>query len=268
MKKPDFKILGNRQIPHLELQKTAYAQGSRSLAHSHENARLVLVLRGKFSEVYAGRKRECGAFSTIFRPAREEHSEDYHGRGIVCLSVDLQPVWLERVNHYQVRLGDSSEFRGGALPALITKLAREFESADAASALAIEALILEIAVELARRGNEPDSPASVPSWLSGARDFIHAEYLQNPGIAEIANAAGVHPIHLARVFRRRYDITIADYIRRLRIEEAKRELASTDAPIADIALNTGFPDQSHFSKTFKRLTNTTPAAYRKLMRSR
>jgi AraC family transcriptional regulator len=268
MKDTDFKILGKRLVPNLQMRKASYVQGAQSSNHNHENARFVFVLRGNFSEIYTGKKRECQPFTAIFRPPNEEHSDDYYGRGIICLSVEVQPEWLARVNQYDLKLKDSADFRGGTLPFLISKLASEFDKQDNTSALAIEGVMLEITVEILRSENRNLPKEVIPKWLFNARDFIHAEFTQNPSIAEIAAAVNVHPVHLARVFRRQFNCTIADYIRPLKVEAAKQALASTDTPLADIALDTGFPDQSHFSKTFKRLTNITPAEYRKLMRLR
>ena len=67
---------------------------------------------------------------------------------------------------------------------------------------------------------------------------------------------------LAREFRRRFGCSIGDYVRRLRIEFACRELAISDVPLYEIAFAAGFSDHSHFARTFKRATGMTPGAYR------
>jgi AraC family transcriptional regulator len=73
----------------------------------------------------------------------------------------------------------------------------------------------------------------------------------------------VHPAHLAREFRRRYQQTIGEYVRSLRIEFARQELHTSDKPISEIAIGAGFFDQSHFARTFKLITGFPPAAFRK-----
>ena len=268
MENTSYKVLGKRRIANLQLQKTAYAVNSKSPAHSHENARFVFVLRGAFTEEYERKSRQCQSLTMIVRPPLEKHSENYHGKGIICLSVDVEPQWLERLRQYNVNLDRSADFRSPNLSALIMKLSDEFAATDAASSLAVEALLLEIAVEVSRREKKFAAAARVPRWLGDARDFIHAEYISNPTIGEIAAAANIHPVHLSRMFRRYYGCTIAEYIRRLRVEAASVALAKSDETLAEIAASSGFSDQSHFSNLFKRLMNVTPAEYREIKRAR
>ncbi len=263
-----YKILGKRQISGLHLQKTAYRVNSQSSLHSHENARFVFVLRGNFTEKYEQKKRECRSLTMIVRPPLERHAENYHGSGIVCLSVDIQPEWMERLRQYDVNLDYSADFYNPNLSALILKLNNEFDAEDTASALAVEALLLEISVEASRRKTETATGGKTPRWLLTAKDFIHSEFVLNPTLDEIAVAASVHPVHLSRIFRRHFRCTIAEYIRRLRVESACSALAQSDKSLVEIAFACGFSDQSHFSKNFKRIMNVTPAEYRNFMRSR
>jgi AraC family transcriptional regulator len=82
-------------------------------------------------------------------------------------------------------------------------------------------------------------------------------------LAHVAAQVGVHPVHLATTFRRKYGVTVGEFVRRLRIEHACAELLKKDLPLTAIALQAGFADQSHFSKVFKSYVGTTPAKYRR-----
>ena len=94
---------------------------------------------------------------------------------------------------------------------------------------------------------------------------VHAKrFSETLTLEEIAAVAGVHPVHLASVFRRHYGCTVGDAVRRLRIDYACRQLARSEVSLAEIALDAGFASQSHFTRTFRRLTGTTPAQYRKI----
>src|SRR5262245_35676700 len=77
-----------------------------------------------------------------------------------------------------------------------------------------------------------------------------------------------HPVHLAREFHKYYQCTIGEYLRKLRIDFACHEVISSDSTLAEIALDAGFFDQSHFSRTFKCHTGLTPTEFRETFRSR
>jgi AraC family transcriptional regulator len=92
---------------------------------------------------------------------------------------------------------------------------------------------------------------------------LHAHFAEEVTIDNLAAAVGVHPTHLMRTFRRFHRCTVGEYLRSLRVEHACHLLSTSDAPLAGIALSTGFSDQSHFSHAFKRQKGMPPAAFRK-----
>jgi AraC family transcriptional regulator len=95
-----------------------------------------------------------------------------------------------------------------------------------------------------------------------ARELCHEQFAQSISLAGVAHSVGVHPAHLARMFRRHYQCTVGEYIRRLRLDHAARELTRSDRPVVDIASASGFYDQSHFTHAFKLHTGLTPTGYR------
>ena len=145
---------------------------------------------------------------------------------------------------------------------------RKFESrvhkTDSAAKLAIEGLAIELLAEASRQRSA--KVRTVPSWLREAREMIIEHFPDALPLTEIAAAVGVHPVYLATAFREKFGITIGEFVRKLRIENACDELVKGDLPLATIALQAGFVDQSHFSKTFKSYVGTTPARYRKSFR--
>jgi len=103
-------------------------------------------------------------------------------------------------------------------------------------------------------------PPSV-GWLAVARELLDDQCGEAVRVTELARAAGVHPVHLARVFRRYLGCTPGDYLRR-RLERAAVLLRETACPLSDVALSCGFADQSHLANAFKRHIGVTPGAYR------
>lgn len=129
----------------------------------------------------------------------------------------------------------------------------------AVSADAVESLLLAFATG---RGDDRPPSAAAPRWLLRVRDRIHADPGSRITLGELAADAGVHPVHLATAFRRYFGLTAARYRRRLRVEYACRAIASSESPLAEVALDAGFADQSHLGRAFRRAVGMTPAAYR------
>jgi AraC family transcriptional regulator len=173
--------------------------------------------------------------------------------------MDIQ--WVENIRQHAVILDSPTAFHGGLLAQLTTRLYREFRRMDELSPLIIEGLTTEILGEATRFSLKQQRPAT-PQWLEQARELLHDQFREPLTLSKVAASVGVHPIHLARVFRRHHHCSVGDYILRLRIEFACRKMVSSNTSLAEISLDAGFSHQSHFSTTFKRLIGMTPAEYR------
>lgn len=260
-------IVKSRAVAGFVFTETSYAPNQTLAKHSHEYAGFIIVLQGTFIETYGKKVRSCGPSSVIFRPSDEVHSDQFYKLGGRCLNVEIAPQWLERAREYSISLTDSSHFRDGLLTTITTRLYREFCEADNVSEIAIEGLILETIAEFARYSAK--APEMLPAMrIEQAREIIHDQFCKNLTLAKVAELIGIHPVYLAREFRKSYRCTVGEYIRRLRIQSACRELSNSDAPLTEVALACGFSDQSHFSRVFRRLTAMTPTQYRACFRSR
>lgn len=82
-------------------------------------------------------------------------------------------------------------------------------------------------------------------------------------VSAIAADVGVHPVHLARVFRRAWGCSPGELLRWRRTEEASRLLLRTRLPVADVAAAVGFVDQSHMTRAFHAAFGLTPGAWRR-----
>jgi len=216
--------------------------------------------------VYENKQRGCKPSTLVFHPAEEIHADQFLDQGGQLFRLEIQSSWIERIHPYSTVLTHAAEFTGGPMVSLVTKLYRECYQPDSVSPLAVEGLALEMIAEMSRR--QIHSERNPPRWIDQARDFLHEHFAEKLNPTAIAGQLGVHPVHLARSFRQTYGCTMGEYLRQLRVEIAARHLSTSDASIVDIGALIGFADQSHFSKTFKRLTGYTPAQYRMIFRSR
>lgn len=256
------RILRTLDASGFLLTEKLFSARGRLVEHAHDHAHFCFVVAGRYTEANGSQAIDCAPSTLTFRPAGEAHHNQFHDQPVQVLTVAIPPRWLERVAQESIALPHALGFHDGLLPTLARRLAHEFQQMDPGATLLLEALSLELLVATARSTSiRPERAA--PRWLERVRELIHARFAERLTLEEIAADAGVHPVHLATVFRRRFHCTVGDYVRERRIEYASRELRTTRTPLALIALDAGFANQGHFSTTFKRVTGFTPAAYRK-----
>jgi AraC family transcriptional regulator len=252
------EIVRSRQVSGFILTETAYPAGFRAPRHSHELGFFYTVLDGDYTELLGSRTKESALFALAYHPAGIEHAHACGGGGR-CFNI--YPVERERFQECTRALGAPTDVHGALLPWLVTRLYREFARPAEASPLAMEGLALEIRAE-ATRPSPALTTCRPPRWLEETCELLHARFSESITVAEVARHIDMNPAYLARVFREQYRCTIGDYVRRLRVEFACRRLCASDASLAMIALDAGFVDQSHFTKSFKSLTGMTPAQFR------
>jgi AraC-like DNA-binding protein len=93
------------------------------------------------------------------------------------------------------------------------------------------------------------------------REHLHDCYTENVRLTELAQLAGLSPFQLCQAFRQEFGMPPHYYQTQHRIDRA-RKLLLEGRPVAEVALETGFYDQSHFTCRFKRFVGVTPARYR------
>ena len=108
-----------------------------------------------------------------------------------------------------------------------------------------------------------------PSVAIGrALDHLQRNFHRPLTVAEIGAIAHLSPRRLTARSQEEVGFAPGEYLRRIRIEEAARQMVTSDAPIGEIALACGFYDQAHLTREFRRRFDVTPREYRKRYRSR
>jgi AraC family transcriptional regulator len=224
--------------------------------HRHPQATIAVVLAGGFEGRYRGGECDCPVRSVIVEPAGEQHANRFGSAETSILTVSLDAARLDTAVG-----GAAARFsigRDAFAEQIARRAANELERPDDVTPLAVEAAALEIVARVARAAR----PERRAPWLDEARAVLHDRYTESLSLSDVAVAVGVEPDRLARGFRRAFGEPLAGYLRRVRVNAAAGLLASTDLPIARVAGDVGFADQSHLTRWFGRYMDTTPARFR------
>ncbi len=227
------------------LSVTRYERDSSICLHEHDTPYATVVVRGGYEETSGAKSLHCVAGSIVVHPAGERHADRFAGP-TTCLNI--------HGGHF----GESRVISAPVAASIASKLRREFLRPDDVSPQIVEALMLELAA-LSRRDRIDDR---APAWLREVRRRVESGFEEPLTVSSLALEAGVHPTHLARTFRQHYAMTVGEMVRERRIGHAKKQLAAGRSP-CEIASEIGFADQSHFTRVFRRVTGTTPAAFRR-----
>src|SRR6187402_171916 len=126
----------------------------------------------------------------------------------------------------------------------------------------IENLLLDVYKKFLKQ----KSGRTAPAWATELKEIIQDQIDTNLTLSlkEISESLKVHPTYLSREFSKYFDdLSFGDYIRKLRIEKAIVLLNESKHSLSEIAYLTGFSDQSHFTRIFKKTTGKSPLLYKK-----
>lgn len=248
-------------VQNFTLAEQILDAGTRLPTHAHRMSVLSLLLSGTYTERSGAVVHEHKAGSASFLPLMVEHAIAVGVRGTHCFNVEIPAHYTDRLRELDSRPLELLTDHGGSVAWLTTRLHEAVAARTPGGALVVEGLVLEILGCIARvRCADGDSVA--PRWLPALDELLRQEFQQRLTIAELADRVGVHPVHLSRTWRRFRGCSIGEAVHRARIEAACRRLAEGAPSLADVALEVGFADQTHFTRVFKQCTGMTPGTYR------
>ncbi|MUG98056.1 helix-turn-helix domain-containing protein [Scytonema sp. UIC 10036] len=182
----------------------------------------------------------------------------------------LEPALLQQVGQDIVN-GDRIELipefmnrQDALLQGIFLTLREEVEVGKIGGDLLVDSLKTTLAIHLLRKYCTTQPKLSSHSdglsqlTLQKVREYIHEHLDGNLKLVELSAIAQISPYHFLRLFKQQVGITPHQYILQSRIEKAKYLLQHSNLSIANIALRTGFSDQSHLTRCFKRMVGVTP----------
>ena len=258
------KILAELKTDNFSFFEVAYPPEYWMSAHQHSESHLLLCLVGSFDHQTGRDRYFITEKSGGYVLSDEKHSDLFFGE------VRTFEIGLGESHCGLLPRSDSSRsfHRHHPSATLLGSAYREFKNSDSYTHIMLESLTLEALVNARRQQGQCSARVGPSRWLDRVRELLHEEFSESLSLEHIASEVGVHPAHLAKAFRQRFGESIGEYIRRLRIARARHLLEVSEMSIGEIAMATGFVDQSHFTKTFKKYTDRTPNAYRGCQKAR
>ena len=130
-----------------------------------------------------------------------------------------------------------------------------------------ESLLLNVFNKILK--TKQGSGKKTPAWAQELKEIIQDHIDTNISLKEISKGLDINPSYLSREFSKYFeDLSFGEYIRKQRIEKAVELMQSSLYSLTEIAYLTGFSDQSHFTRIFKKHTGQNPSAYRKKLRKK
>ena len=130
-----------------------------------------------------------------------------------------------------------------------------------------ENLLLDVFTKFLKSKKATGKP--IPAWAKELKEMIQDHIDTNLSLKQLSKELAINPSYLSRAFSKHFDnLSFGDYIRKQRIERAIELMSVASNSLTDVAYLTGFSDQSHFARIFKKHTGSSPSEYRKKMKKK
>lgn len=227
--------------------------------HTHDDAHFLLLMDGLYLSSARGMPEICHEVAIIMNPPGTRHRDCFRGHHGRFLTMSMSgDDW--RAATQDVPVGDYALRMDATALLSACRIRRELHHWDDASALSIEAEANTLFSEAFIANKQFECPA--PLWLARTRELLRDSCHETPRFSELAKTADLHPVYFARAFRHRYGCSPGEYLRRCRLERATGLLRDMRLSLAEIAMQCGFVDQSHFNHGFRQAYRVSPGEFR------
>jgi AraC-like DNA-binding protein len=249
------RVAGVAEVFHAEWRDHAYP------AHTHDTWTLLLVDDGLIGYDLDRHEHAAPRSGVTLLPPHVVHD----GHAVTANGFRKRVVYLDENVLGEALIGasvDTPFYEDDALREQVSRLDRALTHGDDLEAESRLGLVVErLRWHLTGRRPEPAEPLAT-DVAQRARDIIDTDPAGALSVAAIAQVLHVSTAHLVRSFHRSFGIPPHQYVLGRRLDLARRRLLAGDSA-ASVASATGFHDQAHLTRHFKRLLATTPGRYQR-----
>lgn len=255
---------GGLRAEGLGLSITAYRAGQIQPPHTHTSPTFFVLLAGDCEERTLHRRQVLRPLTIAFHPTGEPHSDEVGPRGMRGLNLELTEAWLESRGLRERELGGYRVLDLLRARLLAVRLVATCAQRDSRAAMEADSLCLEV-LEFLRQGADPAGGDTLP-WMRAAEALLRQRFRDPIGLSTLAAEFGLHPVYVARAFRRRHGCSVSDFLRALRLLEAARLMLGEGLSIAAAAHAAGFSDHPHMTRSFGRQLRFLPKVLKRARR--
>lgn len=256
------KIARTLDLGEMRVWEAVHEGGTQIGEHEHQRAVVSMVLRGSLTIATTGREDVGRAGAVLVVAPGLRHRNRFPDGDVVVLNAEYAPEVFARFEPHVPASRSPIVVAAEALSELPRRVRGEFEIGDPVSRFALRGLLLELVVQCVRAGRDPRWSDPGSSWAETAR-YLESNLASPVSRTVLARAIGRAPEEISREFAAAFGVSIADYVRSKRLSRAAECLVEGRDSIGEIALRTGFSDQAHFCRLFKRMMGVAPLRYRK-----
>lgn len=219
--------------------------------HAHDWPMISLYVMGAYRNITDGGEREIAGPSMVFYRPGATHCNVAGETGFEQIEIEFDPAWLGASalppEEVLIRVG-------GTCGALARTVAIQCDAGLPETELRVS---IQRLVNVARF----ESVRPISTWIDSVTNSLRAD--PNRRIADLAREVGRSPAWIGPAYRSRVGEGLQEVAARLRVERATQLLRESDEPLCSIAIEAGFSDQSHMTRTFRRVLGRLPTAVRK-----
>ena len=257
---------------HCEISIHSHKSGDFIQTHWHDYFEFEIMLDGNYEHICNGKK-----YTTKRGDAWMMSYFDYHSLRALndtkVINIGFTPNYIpDEISNYITSCNnllctfdnDTTEYLYGRCK----RLRDEFENKAAFYRYNCSSSLLEIIISAIRmfdNDSTKDAPC-LPGILQPVIPYLYKNFSGDLTLSAVAEKFYVSPGHLGFLFKKTFGTSYNNYVNRIRMKHACDMLISSDMPIREIALKSGYNSQEHFFYTFNKHFNCTPLSYRSSMR--
>ena len=234
------------------LSMSIHSPRSKSRLHSHEKPYLCLLLDGSYEESNTRDTSIVDTGTTLFRGPGHEHANRFYREGGICFNIEINDHtdFVER-SEFSLPTDDFPRMGTTSLYELISSIGES--EADVANIRCHEAIISHFDIHPVK-GNL--------RWIHSVKERIYFDPQKPISLRSLSDELGLHPNYIVRKFKEKTGFRLSQYLNKIRIEYSVKQMLQGREKLTRIALDSGFCDQSHFNRNFRRHFPASPKQLR------